>query len=58
MPDDTARISRAVSSDPPAAAEARCARGERDAMARAQRLELIKTLARECAKRDHDAESP
>ncbi|MBR2581991.1 MAG: hypothetical protein IKD61_01215 [Oscillospiraceae bacterium] len=58
MPDDTARISRPDMADPPAAARARCARGEHDAMARAQRLELIKTLARECAKRDHDAESP
>ena len=58
MPDDKARIPRAASSDPPAATRAERDRAAEERAARAQWLELIKTLARECAKRDHDLESP
>jgi hypothetical protein len=60
MPDDKTRIAGQAFHDPPAAAQARCARdrSERDpAAAHAQWLELIRTLARECARRDHDTES-
>jgi len=60
MSDDKTRISRPDIHDPPAAAQAKCARdgSGRELAAHAQWLELIRILARECARRDHDRESP
>jgi len=61
MSDDKTRISWSDIHDPPAAAQAKCARdssGREPATAHAAWLELIRTLARECARRDHDRESP